>query len=182
MEADENDIIIRSPDEYSSNKDFKFSHEQLIMTTFQKVIEAGSKEMIVGYFQTKRDKFGNSIQTYIMDSRKVYIESVKTADNLLSCDYDDEAEEKINKLKDEIINIKKKYIEAEKMFWINSNIKSRERLNNQGITYLEGQMSSKNFFYKQFIDFEIDKYREIFTELNKLTKRLDFFSAINFEA
>ena len=80
---EEDNIVIQDTDNYQSGKDQRFSHQELVMSVLRKCLESGTREMMSGWFNEKVDKSGNIVRTYIDDTRKKFIESVKTSCNLI---------------------------------------------------------------------------------------------------
>ncbi|HUS50903.1 MAG TPA: hypothetical protein VMZ91_12115, partial [Candidatus Paceibacterota bacterium] len=77
--------IVNADNQYTVQEEEQFSHQVLVMSAMRKCLEAGSREMVEGYFNTRADRSGNIIKTYVDDTRKAYIESVKSFRDILSC-------------------------------------------------------------------------------------------------
>lgn len=175
------DIEIIDPENYSSEKGKQFSHSFLVMSVMRKCIEAGSKEMRSGWFNQKIDKNGNTVLTYIDDTRKQFIESVKTAEMILICDYDKDIKEQIGKIEEYLKTKYKKLCSLEKNDWEKAHPLIKNSRMQQGIYYKEGYLNEDLHYSQVYLEEEVDAYREIFKELTKLTKRLDFYEEEAYE-
>jgi len=176
------DIEIIEPDDYHGEKDQQFSHQALIMGIMKKCGDAGCKEMRTGYFNEKADRFGNLNRIYVEDTRKMFIEAVKTAEMFMECDYDKEATAEIKKLKEDLNKIYKNFIESEKKDIENApNLLKKQRLLT-GIYHREGCLHPKLQYSQEYLEQEVDYHRKIFSALKKLTKRLNFYEEYDYEA
>lgn len=174
MTFDSGDLEIQDVEDYAPKKE-NFSHQELIMQCLRKCVEAGSVEMIEGRMQTRKDRMGNSLSVWIPDSRKVFIESVKTCKNFMICDFDKDAKEKIEEILEKIKTDKKQYIQNEHD-WFNDlpyNVRTSYVKEFGGI--LKEAFNLHYSYSNLFISEEIDHYRNVLEELNLLTKRLDFY-------
>jgi len=171
------DIEIEEGDNFGSGGE-QFSHAQLVMRALSKCLIAGSKEMCAGYFNTKTDKFGNQIRVYVEDTRHAFIESVKSAMMMMSCDMDEESTINIYGSKGIKGNLKssfEKLCEQEKndIEIAPPNLK-KLRITN-GIYFREGCLNKNLQYYQEFMEVEVDAYRDIVCELVNLSSRKDFF-------
>lgn len=179
---DNDNIEILDVENYSSGYDKAFSHQALVMRSMTKVIELGTKELHPGWIETKKDSIGNVSNIYREDTRKSFIEAVKTCVMVMFCDYDDAATKNISKLEKEI---KEKKAELLKEEWENWQ-KIPEDL--KKILFAKGKHTRKGYFnkdygyYEDFIEAQVEIHREIFKELTLLTKRLEFYAEQIFEA
>jgi len=175
------DFEIGDIENFSSNKDEQFSHSSLVMSTMKRASEAGSKEMKTGWFNTRQDKQGNTIKTYIDDTRKSFIESVKTCCMIMACDLDPEAEDYIDECLNEIDQKKIELAKLEEESYNKLNEGLKILMKSNGIYNIPGHVSHPEL-KEHLIWFELEMYRSIFAELSRLTKRLDFFKSQAFEA
>jgi len=163
-----------------SHKDNSFSHSILVMVAMRKVLDTGSKEMRSGWFNEKFDKKGGVIKTYIEDTRKAFIESVKTCEMIMACDLDKQGEDKLKGIKLSL----NEYLSELKKLNTNSwdTLPDYKKLEYQkdGVKHIKGFLTSP-LLKEEYIKYEIDMYREIFSELNRLTRRLDFYREETFE-
>lgn len=155
----------RNPEEQS------FNRQALVMTAVRRCIETGAKEMKEGYWDEKVDKHGNVARTYHEDTRKCFIESVKTLIMMLSCDFDDDATNKITLLAKEIEDKKKYWLNEEWRWWCSLTTEQRKFFEKQGKYVTKGFFNSKLNFDNYFFEDELNLYRQICTELISLTKR-----------
>jgi len=177
MEEDSG-IDIIDVENYKSEQQQQFSHSLLVMSVMNKCREAGCKEMRSGYFNEKMDKFGNLIKIYIEDTRKAFIESVKSCEMFMVCDYDKEATDNIDKIKKELSETYKTLcIEEEKEWNKLTEYQRNQHKEKQGLWFLKNALNIKLPYYQEYIEKELEAYREIFKELTKLTKRLYFYEA-----
>lgn len=179
---DNDSIEIIDTENYRESKDQQFSHQSLVMKAMNRCIETGTKEMRPGYYNEKRDKSGNSVLVYNPDTRKEFIESVKTAMMIMSCDID---EDYIKAVKEIQSNLKKEYeslCNMEKDNWLNANVNTKRDRWSKGIVLIIGSLNKNLPYYQQYIEFEVDCYRDIFAELTKLTSRKNFYQEEYLEA
>lgn len=173
---------IQDSDDYTSSKDEQFSHQILVMKIMKKCIDAGSVEMRSGWVNRKVGQTGETTLTYIPDTRKVFIETVSTAENIMACDIDEDAEKAIKEIKEKLIETKKKLCESEKRRWDGMHPRLKQTLMADGIYHDEGRLNEELPFYQDFLEEKIVCYRNILTELTKLTQRLGFYEGEIFEA
>lgn len=179
MERDD-DLEIIDVENYQSGKDFGFSHQLLVMKAMMKCLELGSKEMHVGYLSKEEGVDGKVKIIYKEDTRKAFIESVKTLDMIMSPDKDEAVFEKIKKIEEEITKTYKYYLHEQRKLLLQNNVKTF--LSKKGIFYYENELITELPFYNQYISSEVDIYRKIFAELNILAKRCDYFVEERYEA
>lgn len=158
-----------------------FSHEVLVMTSMLKVIEIGKMEMKAGYFNTRVDRQGNVHRQYIDDTRKSFIEAVKNVLMVMSPDIDDEANKNLKKLFEKDRNAYQRLCNEEEDYWNKMLIERKRTFINQGIYYREGYLNKELPFSQEYIEIQVDIYRDIFSELSKLTKRLNYFKVEPFQ-
>ncbi len=180
------DFEIGDIENFSSNKDEQFSHSTLVMTAMKKALEAGIREMHPGWFNTKTDRQGHTIKTYVDDTRKGFIEAVKTCCMIMAGDLDNDTNDnEANNYIDECLNdIESKRIELaeiEEESWNKQPDGFKIVMNQKGIYNIPGHITHPEL-KEQLVWFEIEMYRSIFAELSRLTKRLDYYKAQMFEA
>lgn len=175
------DFEIGDVENYSSSKDEAFSHSMLVMIAMKKALEAGTKEMRTGWFNVKQGNDGHVTKTYVEDTRKSFIESVKTCCMIMAGDIDPEAEEYIEECLEEIENKRVELALIEQRSWESQNEGLKTLLRSKGIYNIAGHINHPDL-KEQLVWFEIEMYRSIFAELSRLTKRLDYFKAQSFEA
>ena len=175
-----NDFEIGDVENFGGKKDEQFSHSSLVMSAMRRVTDAGSKELRPGWFNTRKDSQGHIIQTYIEDTRKVFIESVKTCMMVMSCDADENSRNNIGELLSRIEDKRKELVELNNKSW--DELSPIEKINytKAGERHIHGKISHK-ILIDELVEFELEIYREIFCELTDLTKRLDFYKAEIFE-
>jgi hypothetical protein len=154
----------------------QFSHQTLVMKCMNKCIELGSVEMKEGYFETKVDKRGNIMTTYTPDSRRAFIEAVKTLKAIMACDFDDEAIKILKKHMGDVTYNKEYWLKKEDDWWLSLSKLERPKWQHQ-----KGYHNQKLHFKDDSLYDEVDIWRDILEELNKLTKRLDFYESTKFE-
>jgi len=177
----ETDLEIADTDSYGLSKSESFSHSALVMLSLKKCAELGSKELRTGWFNEKTDRQGNTIRTYIDDTRKSFIESVKSLLMIVACDIDTTAKTKIETLQQSITDKKKEYIKKLDSSWSEIAEDSRAIHNLQQQGHLPGLLDHPAY-QMAFINFEVDVCRDIVAEVSKLTKRLDFYKGELIEA
>lgn len=175
-EEGKDDFEIGDVESFSSGKDIQYSHSGLVMSVMRKCLDAGCEEMKAGYWQQRLDKQGNTISTYIEDTRRKFISSVMTACGFMKCDFDDDATDKINELRKKIEDKKNELAEENNKIWETMPMEQRRKN-----PHVKGFITLP-FLQDLMTEFQLDTYREIFEELNLLTKRIDFYKEEMFEA
>jgi len=160
----------------------EFSHSALVRLSMIKCIQAGSVEMHEGINVTYKDNKGNYKIVYKDDTTKAFIENVKNCEMVMSCDLDKDAKKNINELKDLMIKKRLYFQKQEEEEFKNLNNQQKAFLKKKDIVYRKGFLSTKNVYYGMWMEFKVETYRKIFSELTKLTKRLDFYKGSDFEA
>ena len=176
------DIQIADTETYISEKDQQYSHQALVMKVMGRCVEASSKEMRSGYYNKKTDKYGSENLFYVEDTRKHFIECVRTAQMFMECDMDKEAEDKTKEVEQQLRKTFIEYCKREKTDWDSANITLKKQRWSVGIYYRAGYLHPELQYAQEFINEQVIAYRDIFKELNKLTSRLDFYKAEEFEA
>ena len=177
-EEKESDFEIYDVENYKSDKFQVFNHQILVMEVLRKANEAGSHELRAGWFNEKLDHSGNVIRTYIEDTRKRFVETVKTAIAVMVCDFDAEAKENIGDYIKDLGTLKGTLLKGQWDWYVSLPPKMKMQYS--------GKVSQIFFnmdlgWYLKFIEDEVDVYRDILEELHSLTKRLDFYQIEDFE-
>lgn len=175
---EEGDII--EPEEWRNPEESGFNHQVLVMAAMRKCLDLGSKEMREGYFNEKMDKNGNVSRAYVEDTRKAFIEAVKSLMMIVACDYDEEAKEKVNSLIKKIEDRKQYWLDEEWNWWSKLSMQQQRQLAQEGKQVVQGFFNRKLNFDNLFFEEETQLYREICTEINKLTYRLDFYGTTGY--
>jgi hypothetical protein len=171
----EDEIEIGDVEDYSTPQDKAFSHQVLIMTTMKKALENGAREMRAGWYQLKQDKNGNVLRTPIEDTRKTFIESVRTCEMAIESDIDDIARIELDELHNNEEDVKDYYLKLEEDEWKSLHQVTRRKLSDVGKTSIHGKFNIEKKYYQDYLEDLVDIYREIFKALTRLTKRLDFY-------
>jgi len=184
-EFNEPDFEIGDIENFSQSKDEQFSHSILVMTAMKKALESGVREMHPGWFNTKTDRQGHVIKTYVDDTRKGFIEAVKSCCMIMAGDIDgdpkDEAEPYIDECLDDVEKKRVELAKIEEESWNKQPAGFKLVMNQKGIYNIPGHITHPEL-KEQLVWFEIEMYRSIFAELSRLTKRLDYYKAQMFEA
>lgn len=151
--------------------EIKFDRLVLVMASMRKCIDLGSKEMREGWWDEKIDKYGNLVRLYHEDTRKSFIEAVKSLMNITVADWDDETKKNVSMLLQSVKERKIKWIKAQSTWWHGLNRQQQERMIKQGKEVIDGVFNTKLDFDNYFNQEELDVYREIFSEIVKLTER-----------
>lgn len=147
-----------------------FNHQTLVMTRLNCALEAGSHELRSGWFNESTDKLGNVKRVYIEDTRMKFIESVKSCQNVMECDYDEEARKIIEEYEEELLELKENLLEDQWKWYT-----SLRPNNRQGIRLNKDTFHFDMVWYAKYLEYRIEWARAVLTELNKLTKRLRFY-------
>lgn len=174
---EDSDIIIQDVEGYTGKDDSEFSHQSLVMMAMRKAIEYGTMEQTHGVYVTEKDMKGNTKVTYKQDTRKAFIESVRTAKMIMVCDFDDEATEKINTLIEKINDTKKDLMNQQVIWW--NALKQSERIMyiKKGISVIKDHFSTDLPFIQTYLFEELEIYRQILEQLTLLTERKNFYKA-----
>lgn len=175
---DLDDIEVEDSDTYQFGKDNKFDHIALVMLGIKKCMELGSKDLVEGWWENKTDKHGNELKVYHEDSRKAFINSVKSLLSLVERDYDDDAKKKIPLLINSLVERKKHWLDMEWNWWNTLNNAQKMKLISEGKQVSQGFFNKKLDFDNYYYEEETNIYRQIFTEVNNLTERSNAFKTI----
>jgi len=180
MEKD--DLEIGDVESYGGFKEQAFSHQALVMMATKKCIEYGTQEQVQGVYVSEKDRKGNTKIIYKQDTRRAFIESVRTLKMIMICDFDNTAEENIKKLLDKAERRKKELI-AEQNRWFESlTSQQKNNLIQKGVIIMKDSFSTQLPFIQTYLFEELEIYRKIFEELTLLTERKDFYKEEMFEA
>ena len=166
MSEDELEII--DGENYMGQKNITFSHQDLVMRALKRVGEISGHELTdgvsIGVAKHKDEKI-----TIKEDTRKAFINAVRTSKCVMNRDFDGTARDRISKCYEDMEETKKELLKLQWKWWINSSPKQRT---DKGIT-LEPNFFNKSLsFYMEYLDFQIEMSWNIFEELNNLTGRL----------
>lgn len=178
----ETDFEIGDVEGFRYDKEEVFSHQSLVMSVMKRCLEFGAHELVEGIMETNIDNKGNIKQIYREDTRKRFVESIKCCKMIMICDFDNEATKNIEDLLNEIRERKKFWLDREKEWFDNSPSDFKKESVTQGYFYIESYFNNKLPFKDFFFEEEIEIWREIFEELNLLTKRLEFYKSMELEA
>ena len=182
MGEEDSDIEILENESYSGGKEKGFSHQELVMIALRRALIAGNKEMRPGYYNTKTDARGNTSMVYVDDTRKQFIESVKSVGDMISCDLDELANKKIIKLKEELKEKFLKLCAEEKLDWETAHPKTKNQRWKEGVFHRPERLHPQLPYAQEYVEEEVDAYRKILREYVKLTKRKDFYKEEMYEA
>jgi len=175
MVLDDQDIIIQDTESYGGKDDQEFSHQSLVMMAMRKAIEYGTMEQTHGVYVTEKDMKGNTKVTYKQDTRKAFIESVRTLKMVMICDFDEDATIKVNALIKKIDDRKQELMNQQVIWW--NNLKTSERMAylKRGISVIQDHFSTDLPFIQTYLFEELEIYRQILEELTLLTERKNFY-------
>lgn len=168
----EDDFEIKEPSEYTGAKDEVYSHSQLVMSALKSCKDKRAKEMGDGYTTTKFDKFGSAFPVVIPDSRKEFIESVKSLMMIQERDYDKDATTEIEKIEIELQDKYKQLSEQEKKDWEQMPHIIKQEKMKKGFYYREGLLSADMPYIRMYVRYQVDAYTQIVSSIQKLIKRL----------
>lgn len=175
-------LEIGNVENYSSDKG-EYSHSTHVDMSIKKCILLGGKELCEGFNETTIDGRGNTKIIYKEDTRKAFIESIKTLKMIMICDFDNDAKENIPKIINEIQTIQTNLLKTQKECWDNLDYNSQQNFLSKNKT-----IPTESFFHESlpywnlFIEKELNQYRKVFEELILLSKRGNHYSALDFEA
>lgn len=193
IEPDEEDEeIVSEAAEYSPKSEF--SKPKIIEEAVRKCMEARCTEMRDGYFNTKLDKNGSPIKTWIPDSRKIFISCVDTLlclmrpeikrDEYFTKYYDKKFDKKMEKVFDHFKYESRKLSENGdgEVVWkktgmefipnIDASCVVRDADNPKTFIRVKGIWNEKvNQYYDQILPI----YDEVFEQLNIVIDRLNYF-------
>lgn len=171
------DFEVEDSENFNYSEDNKFSHEALIMLSIKKCMDAGSVELTEGWWENKIDKNGNVLKTYHPDTRKTYINSVKTLMGLAARDYKPETIKIIKTIMTKLEEKKKFWLAQEVRWWKSLNPMQQRQMAQEGKQVVDGYFNKNLDFDNHYFEDETETYREIFTQINILTGELRDFRA-----
>jgi hypothetical protein len=148
----------------------------------KKCHELGCVELIEGWWEDLVDKSGNARKIYHPDARKAYINSIKSLMSITECDFDEIAKTNIDKLLSDLSTRKEYWIDEEWRWWGTLSFLQRQQMSKEGKQVIKGFFNKKLDFDNHYYEEETEIYRKIFTEINNLTSRLDFYGNVDYEA
>lgn len=160
----DDDIGIIDVENYQGNKEKTYNSQQLVMEQLSLCLKNGSVEMIEGWWDEKVNKNGEYTKIYHPDSRRTFIESVKSLMMFVHRDYKDDpkANKRIEDKKIEIKLRKKYWLNEELRWWHSLNPAQRQQKANEGKAVNQGMFNKKNDFDNFYFDEELQLYRDIF--------------------
>jgi len=178
LKNQEQDFEIGDVEDYRHEQDHKFNHQLLVMECIRKCNEAGSHEMRPGWIDTKTDTYGNIKRSYIEDTRKKFISSIKQLKANMICDFDYDAIEIIELIEKQIIEERDKLLKSQWDTWNDLPLLHKQEAVGRGEEVLvKDAFNDKLPWFQKWVDTEVNGYRTIFEELIKLTKRKEFYEA-----
>jgi len=176
--AEDNNIEIGDVEDFRGDSDGKFSHQSLVMKAMSKALDLGSKELIEGFYdENQRDNRGNTKVVYSEDTRRSFIEAVKNCEMVMVCDYDKDTKTNIESIKTKMEEERKALLKSQREYYTNADYDFQQA------NYTDFNFFNIKFpYYNYFIEAQVDFYREIFSELTLLTKRIGFYESEQFEA
>lgn len=178
------DIEIEDVENYRSYGEKVYNAQTLCMEQMKKCLENGSVEMVEGYWDEKYDKNGNLSRVYHPDTRKIFIESVKTLMMFVHRDYkeDKACSDKIESLKNKIVERKAYWLFQEWNWWCNLSPLQKQQATANGKYVNKGMFNKKNEFDNFFFDEEIAIYRELFATISDFIKdKMDDYEAVRYK-
>ncbi len=186
--------VVSELGEYSPKSEF--SKPKLVYDAIQKCVEARGKEMKAGYENTKLTKDGLPITTWIPDSRQIYVGCVVALECILSSEIiaNKPYEKKIKECNEKIQKCVEDYsyeeqeqkldIETGRVTWtktgqklipeIGSYVVMRSIRNPGFADSIKGGWDDKTNLYWGLL---IKEYDNMFSYLNQLVNKLNFFKA-----
>jgi hypothetical protein len=172
--------IIEPGDDFGGKSGEAFSHPQLIMTSFRKVIDAGSVEMKEGYWNTKFDRMGNAHSIWVPDARRMFIECVNTLRMILERDIDDKAEKELKIVDDELKKKYENFCSLEENDWKTAPTFLKDKWKKEGSYLRRGMLSHSLPYVFEYIQEEVRTAREVVKALSKLIKRLYDYEEVSY--
>jgi hypothetical protein len=192
-EAEEDDDIISEIPEYSPKSEF--SKPRVVELAITKCLNARGNEMKEGYFNTKLDKAGNPIKTWVPDSRDVFFGCVMALRSLLSPEIkrDKKTINAITEFDNECVRLKDIFVYEEFIMYSESGTIKYKKTGNTYIPLIDAKVIIETFEprTKKNVGLEIkggwndkvnaykneliDVYDYLFSELNDLIDRLNYF-------
>ncbi len=175
------DFEIGEVESFSNGKDGNYSRSSSLMRQTNKVQDDLSREMKPSFLEIKRDRFGNTIKTLTDDARKRACESIKTLRNTMQCDFDDEIDKELKTIDDAVSKRKTSLLKNEEDNWKALSEVLRFQMKQRGL-FQQNRFHRDQPFGEMFVEFTLEKHREIFQALLRLSKRMNFYVGESFEA
>lgn len=163
-------------EDYRTQKDKNFSHQQLIMKAFERVIELGTHELHPGFYGMEKDKKTNSTKiVYKEDTQKAFVEAIKTLKAIMICDFDEDGDDYIIGILTELKEVEDNLLEKQiEQFNSLPRVKQNILVKEIGMG-IDLNLKEKLNFYWVYRKKELDAYRLILEELTIITKRNNFY-------
>lgn len=160
---------------FGSNKS-GFDKPLLVFEAVRNCLTARNCEMRAGYVNRKSDKLGNVSEIYIEDGRKKFISCVEVLGEILSPDFDEEAEDNTSELLDSIDEKEKEFIIKEELTWKSMSADQRKQLETgrNAVHPISGFIVLP-FYQEVMTEFQLKVFKMMFTELNHLLNRIKYF-------
>jgi len=175
----EDNYEIVDTENYIGQKNIVFSHQDLVMRAMKRVGEIGGHELTEGINLGTSGKQKEEKLIIKEDTRKAFINAVRICKCIMNRDFDDEAKTKIKKCFDEMEEKRKLLLSFQWNWW---NSLSPKQKSDKGIIVEKNFFNKTLTYYVDYIEMQIEKYWEIFEELNNLTARLGDYQIEDFEA
>jgi hypothetical protein len=144
-----------------------YSHQLLVMKVMTELIKNGCVEL--------KEGFMNGKGMWCEDTRERYLQTVKTALTIMARDFDEDAERIIPQLLSDMKERKQQFLD-DQWRWFNSLKPEPKKMYASKISRLF--LCRDLDWFNAYREFEMEIYREIETELHKLTKRLRDYKAL----
>ena len=179
LPTQDGDYEIEDVENYSGQKNLVFSHQDLVMKAMRRVIELCGHELAEGMNETSFNPIKKTTTiVYKEDTKKAFLNAVKVCKLVMACDFDKEAEDGVEEILDLIEEERQRLLDAQNTWYNSLNLKRRTEMKlDISPKFLHKELK----FYQEFMEYEIEGYFELFEELNKLSKRLHFYEAEDFE-
>lgn len=172
---------ILDPEEYTGAAQAEgFSFGILVMNTFKKAVENGSKEMREGYWNTKFDRMGNAHRVWIPDSRQEFIEAVASMRMLLERCLDDASKEELASIDEEIKQKYEHFCKLDKNDWLNAPEGLRNKWRMDGSFFREGMLTQSLPYAYEYISEKVKLSRKLVTLFGKLVERHNDFGEVSY--
>ncbi len=158
-------------------QDLVFSHQALVMTALRKCFEKLSQEGRTGIYEQYIDAKGNRKIVYKPDTRLEFFNSCEGAIAIMTCDFDPEVSEKISNLKAESRRCFDKWLNFQKRWFESLKYEGKEDVVGKGFNPIIPALQKVGGidYEDEYISDVLHLYTKIFTELNNMTKRKDFY-------
>lgn len=168
----DNDDIIDDPAKLRAmaGNEGVFSHENLVAMAYHKCINSCAQEMRKGFWKNAADKNGKETLTYFPDTRQEFIQCVDTLRIVMSSDVDDSAKTIIKNIATELGTKKKELINAEDTWW-----NALPYVQRMKVPHIKGHFNTDLPYYHAFINDTLEKYKDMFAELEMVLKRTKYF-------